>query len=54
MVKDGTLELRSEVHEVHEVHTHTDTQTHGQEHVLENGPEKRFFLLFSNYMFLES
>ena len=24
------------------------------EHVLENGPEKWFFLLFSNYMFLES
>ena len=25
-----------------------------QEHVLENGPEKWFFWLFSNYMFLES
>ena len=52
------MELRTEVHEVHEVHTHThrhtDTQTHGQEHVLENGPENQFFSLFSNYMFLES
>ena len=41
MVRDGTLELRSEVHEVHtQTHRHMDTQTHEQEHVLENGPEK--------------
>ena len=30
MVRDGTLELRSEVHEVHtQTHRHMDTQTHG-------------------------
>ena len=41
MMRDGTLELRSEVNEVHtQTHRHMDTQTHEQEHVLENGPEK--------------
>ena len=30
MVRDVTLELRSEVHEVHtQTHRHMDTQTHG-------------------------
>ena len=30
MVRDGTLELRSEVHEVHtQTHRHMDTETHG-------------------------
>ena len=37
-----------------QTHWHTDTRTHGQEHVLENRPEKWFFSLFSNYMFFES
>ena len=63
MVRDGEgWNFRTEewgawgAHADTQTHGHTDTRTgtREQELVLENGPEKWFFWLFSTYMFLES